>query len=69
MLQVLTGRVVAFDEAKGHGEVESEDGRQLFFHCTAIADGSRAVVVGAEVAFTVAPGHRGRWEATGLVRR
>ncbi len=68
-MEVLTGKVVSFDEARGHGEVEADDGRRLFFHCTALADGSRSVEVGSEVAFLVAPGHRGRWEATGLTRR
>ena len=57
------GRVVEFDEHKGYGWVEADDGRRLFLHCTAIADGSRSVTVGVRVAFDVAPGHLGRWEA------
>ena len=59
-----TGTVVAFDEHRGYGTVRAADGRELFFHCTAIADGSRRVPVGAEVVFAVVPGHRGTWEAT-----
>jgi CspA family cold shock protein len=54
---------VAFDDHKGYGYVEGEDGRRLFFHCTAIADGSRTIPVGADVLFDVVPGHLGRWEA------
>ena len=52
-----------FDEAKGYGIVRAQDGRELFFHCTQIADGSRTIDVGAEVTFEVVPGHQGRWEA------
>ena len=37
------------------------------FHATAIADGTRRIAVGAEVTFTVAPGHRGLYEARSLV--
>ena len=39
------------------------DGRDLFFHCTQIADGTRTIPVGVNVEFEVAPGHNGRWEA------
>ena len=52
-----------FDEHKGYGWVEADDGRRLFLHCTAVADGSRTVPVGARVRFDVAPGNLGRWEA------
>ena len=55
--------VVAFDEDKGFGTVRADDGRELFFHCTQIADGSRAVEVGTAVRFEVIAGHLGRWEA------
>ena len=58
-----TGTVVAFDEHRGYGMVRAGDGRELFFHCTAIADGSRKIRVGTEVVFAVVPGHRGTWEA------
>jgi cold shock CspA family protein len=58
--------VVAFDEHAGFGSVRAADGTELFFHCTAIADGSRTIEVGAEVIFLVVPGHHGRWEATGV---
>ena len=37
------------------------------FHATAIADGTRRIDEGAAVVFTVAPGHRGRYEARSLV--
>ena len=59
------GTVVAFDEHAGHGLVGTDDARTgaLFFHCTAITDGTRRIDVGADVAFDVVPGHLGRWEA------
>lgn len=60
------GTVVDFDEHRGYGTVRADDGRELFFHCTAIADGSRTIPVGASVAFAVVPGHRGTWEAANV---
>ena len=62
------GKVISFDEVKGHGEVEADDGQRLFFHCTAVADGTRSVAVGAYVVFRAVPGHLGRWEARDLVK-
>jgi cold shock CspA family protein len=60
------GRVASFDQARGLGEVRDDDGTILAFHATAVADGSRTIAVGAAVTFTVAPGHRGRYEARSL---
>jgi cold shock CspA family protein len=63
----MTGRVRAFDERRGLGEVES--GAEVYpFHCTRIADGSRSIPVGAAVTFEVAPGPQGRWEAVAISR-
>jgi cold shock CspA family protein len=61
-----TGKVVAFDADRGLGEVEASDGRRLSFHCTQIADDSRAIKVGAAVTYDVAPGALGTWEAVGV---
>ncbi|MDQ3679302.1 MAG: cold shock domain-containing protein [Actinomycetota bacterium] len=61
------GTVVDFDQAEGFGWVQCRDGRRLFFHCTAVADSSRSVPVGAQVAFEVVAGHGGSWEAASLV--
>jgi hypothetical protein len=73
------GRVVAFDEAVGLGEVVVSSGlgggpgagpgagpERLGFHCTQIADGSRSIEVGAEVTFYLMAGRLGRWEAGGV---
>ena len=62
----LHGRVVAFDEHVGLGEIEADDGRRYPFHCTRIADGTRTIAVGADVTFEIEPGHLGRWEATAV---
>lgn len=63
-----TGEVTEFDEQRGFGTVQGDDGTDLFFHCTRIADGTRTIDPGTRVSFTVAPGAPGRWEATGLVK-
>ena len=63
-----TGRVESFDPDRGLGTVVGADGRILPFHCTAIADGTRRIDVGTPVAYLVAAGALGRFEARGLVR-
>jgi cold shock CspA family protein len=63
----LLGCVTAFDPARGLGAVADDAGVTYGFHATAVADGSRRIDVGTEVAFTVVPGHRGRYEARSLV--
>ena len=60
------GAVVEFDADAGLGVVEDIAGRRYPFHCTAIADGTRSIGVGAAVRFFVAPGHGGRLEARDL---
>jgi len=56
------GVVEEFDDDRGLGTVVAH-GERFEFHCTAIADGSRHVAVGAVVRFTLAAGHGGRLEA------
>jgi len=62
-----TGTVVEFDEHRGLGRVRSDDGRELAFHCTHVADGSRTVAVDTPVVFTIVAGHHGQWEAADVV--
>jgi len=57
------GRVRTFDERRGLGEIESDDGTTFPFHCTAIADGTRRIAPGRPVEFDVVAGLPGRWEA------
>lgn len=62
--QTTTGVVASFDEPRGLGVIRTGAEIELPFHCTAIADGSRTIPVGATVRFVVVPGAVGRWEAT-----
>ncbi len=63
----VRGRGATFDEHRGLGEVEvDDDARRYRFHCTAIADGTRTVVVGAAVEFRVVAGPIGTVEASGI---
>jgi hypothetical protein len=60
------GVVVDFDPHAGLGTVVGSvdgTGPRWLFHCTTIADGSRAIEVGTQVAFVVRAGGPGRWEA------
>lgn len=61
------GRVATFEPARGLGRVDDDEGTTYEFHATAIADGSRSIEVDAAVVFTVAPGHRGLYEARSLI--
>jgi cold shock CspA family protein len=60
------GTVTEFDAARGWGAVTGDDGRRAEFHCTQIADGSRAIAVGTAVRYRLEPGHLGRWEASAI---
>ncbi len=53
-----------FDDPRGLGAIEADDGTTYPFHCTALLDGTRTVAVGAAVTFAVRPAGLGRWEAT-----
>ena len=64
---VHVGSVGSFDEHRGSGTVVDDDGAEFPFHCTAIADGTRAIEPGTRVTFVVSPG-LGRWEAAALER-
>jgi cold shock CspA family protein len=66
---IQTGVVSDFDEPRGLGTVLGDDGRRFDFHCTAIADGSRRIDVGAPVTFVVAASHRGRYEGRAITTR
>ena len=45
----ITGVVEAFDAAVGLGVIRTASGEAVPFHCIEIADGSRAIQVGAAV--------------------
>jgi cold shock CspA family protein len=61
-----TGTVTAFDEHVGLGRIRGDGGEVVGFHCVAIADGSRTIPVGTAVAYDLAAGLHGRWEAVGI---
>ncbi|HEY2812085.1 MAG TPA: cold shock domain-containing protein [Acidimicrobiales bacterium] len=62
-----SGTVAVFDDGKGFGTVRDADtGDEYFFHCSAIADGSRMIDVGASVTFEVVAGGNGKWEARAI---
>ncbi len=62
----MIGRVVEFDDHRGLGEVEADDGQRYPFHCTAIADGTRTIPVDVPVEFEVAAGPLGSYEAASV---
>ena len=59
------GVVRTFDEAAGLGVIEGADGREYAFHCIEIADGTRTIEPGVEVAFDRLAKF-GRWEAANV---
>jgi len=65
--EVLLAVVATFDDPMGVGQLDLGDGRVVPFHCTAIADGSRTIVAGTPVAFSLVTAHHGRVEATAIV--
>ena len=65
-MALVSGVVVDFDDHRGYGTVHADDGRDLFFHCSHVANGTRTIAVGTRVVAEVVPGHLGRWEAAGL---
>ncbi len=62
----LRGVVEEFDDDRGLGTVSVVGGRRYRFHCTAVADGSRHVEVGAWVRLSLAGAHGGTVEARDL---
>jgi CspA family cold shock protein len=54
------GKVKWFNDAKGYGFIEREEGEDVFVHFTAIAgDGFRTLAEGQEVEFEVVQGSKG----------
>lgn len=56
----MIGTVKWFDDAKGYGFIESEEGRDVFVHHTAIQNtGFRSLSEGQRVKFDVSQGPKG----------
>ena len=58
----VTGVVSSFDEQRGDGEIRSDAGEVLYFHCVELCDGSRVIAPGARVSGQRAVGRLGRDE-------
>lgn len=55
-----TGKVKWFNDAKGYGFIEREDGEDVFVHFTAIqSDGFKTLAEGQAVEFEVLTGQKG----------
>jgi cold shock CspA family protein len=65
-VRARTGVVASYDDRAGYGEILDDDGRRWWFHCTAVADGSRTIIEQSTVCFQLAAGHLGRYEAVDL---
>ncbi|MFK7830058.1 MAG: cold-shock protein [Congregibacter sp.] len=59
-MSTVTGAVKWFNETKGYGFIEQENGPDVFVHFSAIkGDGFRTLTDGQKVEFTVADGQKG----------
>ena len=57
---MLQGKVKWFNESKGFGFIEQEEGNDVFVHYTAIAgDGFKTLAEGDEVEFEIVDGPKG----------
>ena len=55
-----TGKVKWFNDAKGYGFIEREDGEDVFVHFTAIqSEGFKTLAEGQDVEFEVLNGQKG----------
>ena len=60
MSNTVTGKVKFFNESKGFGFIEQENGPDVFVHFSAIqGDGFKTLTDGQKVQFTVASGQKG----------
>ena len=59
-MSTTTGKVKFFNEAKGFGFIEQENGADVFVHFSAIqSDGFKTLAEGQTVQFTIAQGPKG----------
>lgn len=63
---MIVGVIESFDDRRGDGHLRSDDGGDFYFHCVAIADGSRGISPGARVEARRSVGHLGRDEAVSV---
>jgi cold-shock DNA-binding protein family len=59
-MSTVTGKVKFFNEAKGFGFIEQEQGADVFVHFSAIqSDGFKTLAEGQAVQFTIEQGPKG----------
>jgi cold shock protein len=59
-MSTVTGTVKWFNDSKGFGFIEQENGADVFVHFSAIGgDGFKTLVEGQKVEFTVTQGQKG----------
>ncbi len=63
------GVVASFDATSGLGTLRLDDGREVAFHATQLADGTRAIAVATPVTARIVPWHLGGMEATAITAR
>lgn len=67
---MANGRVKWFNDSKGFGFIEQEDGKDVFVHYTAIqGEGFKTLPEGAEVEFDLLETDRGPQAANVLVKQ
>jgi len=66
---MLKGRVKWFNDAKGYGFIEREEGADVFVHYSAIqAKGFRTLTEGQEVEFEIVEGEKGLQASTVITK-
>ena len=65
---MLSGVIESFDERRGDGLFRADDGRGYYFHCVAIADGTRTIAVGARAQGVRRVGRLGHDEVSDVAR-
>ena len=58
----MLGVIESFDEHRGDGLFRGDNGRGYYFHCVAIADGTRSIAVGVRATGRFAVGRLGHDE-------
>jgi cold shock CspA family protein len=65
---VLTGVIEMFDDRRGDGLFRGDDGRAYYFHCVAIADGTRTITPGVRAQGRRSVGRLGHDEVVDVAR-